>query len=79
MNDIRSKDYAEFLETALTDIMELPVESICIMLKLPGGATATHYYKTAMVDKLLFAGTLQQDAMMDTLKINGMMGNDNAA
>lgn len=46
------------------------------MMKLPVGGTATHYYNTNMMDKIAFAGALQQDAMMDMLKANGLIQND---
>ena len=68
MGDIRSKDYASYMEQTLKDMIEMPVEGICIITKLKGGFVYTSYYNSTMMDKLVYAGLVQQDAMLDTLR-----------
>lgn len=77
MNDITAKDYASFMEKTLTEMVTLPVEGICIITKLSGGAVFTSYYNSTAMDKITYAGLIQQDAMIDTLKINKMLGTGN--
>ena len=45
MENIYNKDYAEFMEEALQAMVQLPVEGICIITKLQGGAVFTNYFK----------------------------------
>ena len=68
MGDILSKDYASYMEQTLKDMIEMPVEGICIITKLEGGFVYTSYYNSTMMDKLVYAGLVQQDAMLDTLR-----------
>jgi hypothetical protein len=68
MADILSKDYASYMEQTLKDMIEMPVEGICIITKLKGGFVYTSYYNSTMMDKLVYAGLVQQDAMLDTLR-----------
>ena len=77
MENILSKEYAAFLEDALGKMTTLPVEGICIVAKLEGGSNFMSYYKSSPNDKLLFAGLLQQDAMIDVLKANNMLRDKN--
>jgi hypothetical protein len=68
MGDIYSKSYASYMEQTLKDMIEMPVEGICIITKLKGGFVYTSYYNSTMMDKLVYAGLVQQDAMLDTLR-----------
>ena len=68
MENIFTKDYAEFMEEALQAMVQLPVEGICIITKLQGGAVFTNYFKSNMMDKITYAGIIQQDATLDMLK-----------
>ena len=61
MGDILSKDYAAYMEHTLKDMTDLPVEGICIITKLKGGAFYTSYYNSTMTDKLVYAGLVQQE------------------
>lgn len=70
MGDIYSKDYASYMEQTLKEMIEMPVEGICIITKLKGGFVYTSYYNSTMMDKLVYAGLVQQDAMLDTLRAN---------
>lgn len=73
MKDFTKLEYAQWLEESLHNIVGMPVESICIMVKYEGHAVGTNYYNVSMSDKLAFAGYLQQDAMFDTMRANGMI------
>ena len=74
MKDIISKDYAKFLEETLQNIAELPVESICIMTKMTNGGFYTSCYNISVMEKIACAGLLQQDAMMEVLRKNKLIG-----
>ena len=53
MNDITTKGYASFMEDTLREMVTLPVEGICIITKLSGGAVFTSYYNSTSMDKIL--------------------------
>ena len=76
MDDICSKDYAEFLEKTLSRMVTLPVESICIVMKLAGGALSAAYYNSDMMDKFIYAGYIQQNATLDMLRANNLIKDD---
>ena len=73
MENIFTKDYAEFMEEALQAMVQLPVEGICIITKLQGGAVFTNYFKSNMMDKITYAGIIQQDATLDMIKTNKLV------
>lgn len=73
MEDICSKGYAAFMEETLQGMVQMPVEGICVITKLKGNSVFTNYYNSNMMDKFVYAGVIQQDAMLDTLKANGML------
>lgn len=77
MDDICSKNYAHFLEETLRDMLQLPVEGICIITKLRGGAVFTNYFQSSMTDKITYAGIIQQDAMLEMLQANNMNAQGN--
>lgn len=76
MDNINDLPYAKWLEESLQNIVGKPVQAICIMTKFDSGDTGTGYYECSVADKLLFAGFLQQDAMLDTMKANGYIPDD---
>ena len=76
MDSIYSKDYATFMEETLKGMIELPVEGICVVTKLKGGAMFANFFNSTMVDKIAYAGIIQQDAMLDLLKANNYIDND---
>lgn len=76
MEDLKNLPYAEWLEESLQNVVSKPIQAICIMSKFEDGEIGTGYYKCSAADKLLFAGFLQQDAMLDTLKANGYIDDD---
>jgi hypothetical protein len=73
-NNFNDIPYAEWLENALKELLELPVKGIC-MAAIVGdkGDIYTNYHNVAMADKLVIAGLIQQDAMIDTMVANGMV------
>jgi len=73
MNDLSKIPYASWLEEVLQNVVDMPVESIYFIAKLENGATMPTCYNCTVNDKLLFSGIIQQDAMMDTLKNNGLV------
>lgn len=79
LNDL---PYAEWLEQSLRNIIDKPVEAICIMTKVAsddkelGDEIGAGYWNCTVADKLLFTGFLQQDAMIDTMKANGYIPDD---
>ena len=73
MESIYTKDYAKFMEEALQAMVQLPVEGICIITKLQGGGVFTNYFKSNMMDKITYAGIIQQDATLDMLKTNKLV------
>ena len=73
MNDITTKDYASFMEKTLSEMVTLPVEGICVITKLSNGAVFTSFYNSSPMDKIVYAGLIQQDAMIETLQLNKMI------
>lgn len=76
MDNLKQLPYANWLEESLQNIVGKPVQSMCILTKFDNGDTGTGYFDCSVADKLLFAGFLQQDAMIDTLKANGYIEDD---
>lgn len=72
-NNLNQLPYAEWLEKALHDVISMPVEGICLTVILKGGEAYTNYYNINMMNKLIIAGLVQQDAMLDSLAANGLI------
>ena len=70
-NDIREMPYAEWLEGALRRISVMPMRTLILIGITEDGDTYNDYYNATMGDKLMIAGLIQQDAMLDTLEANG--------
>ena len=70
MEEINSLPYAEWLEKSLRNLMTMSIDAICICTKTETGEVGTGYWNTTMGDKLVFAGLIQQDAMLETLREN---------
>ena len=70
-NDIREMPYAEWLEGALRRISVMPMRTLILIGITEDGDTYSDYYNATMGDKLMIAGMIQQDAMLDTLEANG--------
>lgn len=82
MNNLNNLPYAEWLEQSLRNIVGKPVEAICIMTRFAdtddenGDMVGSGYWHCSVADKLVFSGFLQQDAMLDTMKVNGYIPDD---
>lgn len=85
MDDLNTLPYAEWLEQSLRNIIGKPVKAICIMTKVAGEPLdendtgeeiGSGYWNASVADKLMFAGFLQQDAMLDTMRANGYILDD---
>ena len=74
MENICNKPYAAFLEESIQNMLNLPVSGVCILMKLDNGAVCTNYYNSKMMDKMLYAGVIQQDITWDMLKTNNAVG-----
>lgn len=75
-NDITKMQYASWLEQALHDIYEQPIRGLVLAGVLESGDVYTSYYEVPMADKLLIAGIINQDAMLDTLINSGYIDED---
>lgn len=72
-NNLNNIPYAQWLEKALQEIITLPVKGICLGAITQTGEAYTNYYQISMMDKLLIAGLIQQDATFDSLAANGVI------
>ena len=75
METICNKPYARFMEQTLQQMMQMPVTGICVLLKLEDGSVGSDYYNSTMMDKMVYAGVIQQDITWDMLKANNAIGN----
>ena len=66
------------MEEMLSRMVKLPVEGICIITKLSGGAVYSEYYNSNMMDKFVYAGVIQQDATMDMMRANNWIKDSEA-
>lgn len=71
--DITKMPYAKWLEETLKNITALPMRTLAILGITEDGDTYINYYNATMGDKILISGLLQQDAMLDTLEMNGLI------
>ena len=74
MENICEKEYASFLEEVLQHLVHMPVSGICVLIKLEDGSVCSNYYNTKMMDKMVYAGVIQQDVTWDILKANNVAG-----
>ena len=72
-NNLKDIPYTQWLENALQELIKLPVKGICLSAITTTGEAYTNYYEISMMDKLLIAGLIQQDATLDTLAANGFI------
>lgn len=72
-NALNNIPYAQWLETALQELIKFPVKGICLAATTTNGEAYVNYYQVPMIDKLMLSGLIQQDAILDTLAANGMI------
>ena len=71
--DFNNIPYAQWLEKALQELIEFPVKGICMYAITEKGDVYSNYHNVSMADKLLIAGFINQDAMLDSLAANGIV------
>jgi hypothetical protein len=71
--DLKNLSYAEWLEKTLQELVTFPVKKIGIYAMTENGEVYNNYHNVSMADKLVIAGIIQQDAMLDTMAANGML------
>ena len=76
MGNITEKKYAPFMEEVLQHMVQMPVSGICILMKLEDGSVCSEYYNSKPIDKMIYAGVIQQDITWDILKANNAVGSD---
>ena len=72
-NNLSNIPYAQWLETALRELIDFPVKGICLAATTTNGEAYVNYYNVPMADKLTISGFINQDAMLDTLAANGFI------
>lgn len=70
MENTCRKEYAQFVEKLLQRMAQLPVSGICILMKLEDGAVYSDYFNANPMDKMVYAGVIQQDITWDILRSN---------
>lgn len=65
-------DLKRFLEDGLRTMYQNDVKSIAILATMKNDEVLSGYYHCNVPTKLLYAGYLQQDATLDTLRKNGI-------
>ena len=70
------KPVVEWLREVLRDISQFDARGIAVASINKDGDSYVSYYKMNMADKVLISGLIQQDAMLDTLAQNGIIGYD---
>lgn len=76
MKNVCEKDYAPFMEEVLQQMVQLPVAGICVLMRLEDGSVYSNYFNTKMMDKMIYAGVIQQDVTWEILKANNAVGRD---
>ena len=76
MENICEKEYAPFMEEVLQHMIHMPISGICVLMKLEDGSVCSDYYNSGMMDKMVYAGVIQQDVTWGILKANNAIGRD---
>ena len=76
MENVCEKDYAPFMEEVLQHMVQMPVTGICVLMRLEDGSVCSNYFNTKMMDKMIYAGVIQQDVAWEILKANNAVGRD---
>lgn len=78
MKDITKQSYSEWLERALQDAVKLDPQDICIAcISKNGESYYVNVFSNFVPNKFMFAGMIQQDAMIDALELNGYINGIN--
>lgn len=76
MENIYKKDYASFMEEVLQHMVQIPVAGICVLMRLDDGSVCSNYFNSKMMDKMIYAGVIQQDVTWEILKANNTVGRE---
>lgn len=76
LENICEKKYASFMEEVLQHMVQMPVVGICVLMKLDDGSVCSNYFNSQMMDKMIYAGVIQQDVTWEILKANNAVGRD---
>lgn len=76
MENICEKKYASFMEEVLQHMVQMPVSGICVLMRLDDGSVCSNYFNSKMMDKMIYAGVIQQDVTWEILKANNAVGKD---
>lgn len=76
LENICEKSYAAFMEETLQRMVQMPVSGICILIKLEDGSVCSDYYNSKVMDKMIYAGVIQQDITWGILKANSKDPNE---
>jgi len=76
MENICEKKYAPFMEEVLQHMVHIPVIGICVLMKLEDGSVCSDYYNSGVIDKMIYAGVIQQDITWGILKANNAVSRD---
>lgn len=76
MNIEDNKDLSSWLEEGLRYLYEGNVQNVAIQATNENGEILTSYFHCNIPTKLLFAGYIQQDAMLDTLEARRIKEDD---
>ena len=76
LENICEKCYAAFMEETLQRMVQMPVSGICILIKLEDGSVCSDYYNSKVMDKMIYAGVIQQDITWGILKVNSKDPNE---
>ena len=77
MDNIYEKKYAAFVEETLQHMIHMPVDGICILIRLEDGSVYSDYCNSGVTDKMVYAVVVQQDVTWSILKANNAVGKDN--
>ena len=72
-NNLNNLPYAAWLEKTLQELIKIPAKAIALTVITDTGEVYSNYYNATMVDKLIVAGIVQQDAMYDSMAANGIV------
>lgn len=74
MADLTKLPYAGWLEKTLGLLIKgEPVKAICLLTKTNTGEVVMDYHECTTEDFMLFSGMLQQESLIETLKIRGLI------
>ena len=76
LENICEKSYAAFMEETLQRMVQMPVSGICILIKLEDGSVCSDYYNSKVMDKMIYAGVIQQDITWGILEANSKDPNE---